>query len=514
MLDRCTNLKHLYQTHAQILVRGIIGHDDVLLSSFLVRCFSLGSPDYGLAVFTRESNPSVYLCNTMIKSLSDHGCPEEALFLYNRIRGVGQSPDSYSVPFALAAVMRIPAADVGEQIHCQSIGIGLSSDVHVATALVKMYGSLGCVGRAREVFDELSGSGYAALWNAMVTGYAKAGDVSMMRDLFERMPERDVISWTAVVTGYAQLGRPSEAIKVFRRMLGEGIEPDQVVMLAAMSACSQLGAATLGNWICCFVNRHRLKKSISFQNAVIDMYAKTGNIAKATEVFDTMKSRSVVSWTTMISGLAFHAKGGEALKVFSRMQREKIQPNKITFIAVLSACSHSGLYELGRGFLNAMRSKYGIEPEIEHYGCIVDLLGRGGYLQEAQGVVKSMPLEANAAIWGSLLHAASIYDDLKLGKKTLHHLTKLEPWNSGNYAILSNVLAHSGRWDDSGRLRKVMKEAGIYKIPGRSSIELNDEVHEFSADDQSHSSADSIYKVLGIMDWDSRIDRWERGAAV
>ncbi|KAL3719713.1 hypothetical protein ACJRO7_004659 [Eucalyptus globulus] len=504
LLRRCGDLKRLRGTHGFMVPRGL-DRDNVLLGHFIGRCFSLGLSDYAMAVFARSARPDVYLYNAVIRALPDAGSAEMAVRLFGGIRASGLRPDSYSLPFALRAAVRLSAVGIGRQIHGQSVGIGLDSDAHVATALVRMYCSGGCISDARKVFDGLS-SGSAALWNAMIAGYAKAGCLESARELFERMPERNLITWTAVIGGYAQWNRPGEAIEVFKRMLLEGIEPDEVSMLAALSACAQLGALALGEWIDSYIDRHGLNRTVQLNNALIDTFAKSGNIRKARQVFEGMMERTVVSWTTMIAGLAVHGMGREALEMFSGMERAKIKPNEITFTAVLSACSHSGMVKLGRGFFTVMHSRYGIDPKIEQYGCMVDLLGRGGYLQEAEQLVKSMPFEANAAIWGSLLAASNVYGDPDLGEQALQHLMRLEPENSGNFSLLSNTYAGLGRWNESGSIRKTMRAIGTEKMPGKSSIELNNKVHEFAAEDLSNHPADVINEVLCTIDGQMRAE--------
>ncbi|KAF8035343.1 hypothetical protein BT93_C1389 [Corymbia citriodora subsp. variegata] len=504
LLRRCGDLKRLCQTHGFMVPRGL-DRDNVLLGHFIGRCFSLGLPDYAMAVFARNPRPDLHLYNGVIRALPDAGSAERAVRLFDGIRASGLRPDSYSLPFALRAAIRLSAIGVGRQIHCESVVIGLESDAHVATALVRMYCSCGCISDARKLFDALN-SGPAALWDAMIAGYAKAGCLESARELFERMPERNLISWTALIGGYAQWNRPSEAIEVFKRMLLEGVEPDEVSMLAVLSACAQLGTLALGEWIDSYIDRRGLNRTVQLNNALIDMFAKSGNIRKALRVFEGMMERSVVSWTTMIAGLAIHGMGREALQMFSRMERGRIKPNEITFTAVLSACSHSGMVKLGRGFFTAMPSRYGIKPRIEQYGCMVDLLGRSGHLQEAERLVNSMPFEVNATIWGSLLAASNIYGDPDLGEQALQHLMRLEPENSGNFSLLSNIYAGLGRWNESGSIRKVMRTIGTEKMPGKSSIELNDQVHEFAAEDLANHPVDVINEVLRTINGLMRAD--------
>lgn len=333
-------------------------------------------------------------------------------------------------------------------------------------------------------------------WNVMIAGYVKAGDLVCARELFDVMPERNVVSWTTVIGAYVQMKQPEDAIEVFQRMQVEGIEPDGVALLPVLSACGDLAAVDLGEWVHKSVVRRGLYREIPLMNAIIDMYVKCGCVEKALEVFEGMEQRSVISWTTLIAGFALHGLGLQAVEMFRRMERENVPPNDVTFLAILSACSHVGLTELGRWYFNIMVSQYRIKPRIEHYGCMVDLLGRAGCLKEAQDLVQGMPFKANAAIWGALLAAARTHGDADLGEQALLHLIELEPHNSGNYILLSNIYAEQERWDDVSKLRKAMKERGLRNVPGASSIEVDGMVHEFTSRDGSHPCLHNICEIL------------------
>ncbi|GJU76029.1 pentatricopeptide repeat-containing protein [Tanacetum coccineum] len=329
-----------------------------------------------------------------------------------------------------------------------------------------MYASFGCVKDARKVFDGMCVRD-VAVWNAIVSGYCKVGEFEKARELFEVMEERNVVSWTALIAGYAQGNR--------------------------------LGALELGEWVHGYINEYNLRKSMSLNNALIDMYAKSGNIKKAMEVFENMKDRCVITWTTVIAGLALHGFGKEALEIFSIMEKSHVKPNDVTLIAVLSACSHSGLVKSGRWYFNNLLSKYRIKPRIEHYGCMIDLLGRAGCLSEAQELLKQMPFEPNAAIWGSLLAASRLYGNVELGENALERLVKLEPNNSGNFSLLSNIYAAEGHWSESGSIRKSMRDNGVKKISGVSCIELNSRVHEFVSGNGSHPLPERLFEVLSLL---------------
>ncbi|KAL0926904.1 hypothetical protein M5K25_003157 [Dendrobium thyrsiflorum] len=495
LLNQCSTFNHISQAHTFMLSRGL-DQDKLLLSKFIHVCSSLGFKDYAFTLFKLNQSPDLHLYNTMIRSLSQSDSAGDAINLFNNIQFAGFRPNTYSFPFVLKAAAHLSNVEVGREVHGQVVRLGFEYDIHVSTGLVHMYSACRCVIDARLLFDEIPQRD-VVLWNAMVAGYAKVGDADSARDLFGKMPERNLISWTSVIAGYAQMNRADEAIVFFRRMqVEDGIEPDEVALLSTLSACAQLGALDLGEWIHSFIDKHGLHKTIPLKNALIDMYAKAGNIWKAFEVFENMKSKNVVSWTTMIAGFALHGLGREALQLFNQMENEGMKPNDITFIAILSACSHIGDVDLGKRYFSCMKSCYNIEPQIEHYGCMIDILGRAGCLREARDEVREMPFKPNAAIWGSLLSASRISGDVEVGEEALRHLIEVEPENSGNYSILSNIYAAHGKWHDVGKLRKVMKDWGVAKVPGGSSIELDGKVHEFTSRDGLHPSFQKIYEVL------------------
>ncbi|KAJ6704619.1 PENTATRICOPEPTIDE REPEAT-CONTAINING PROTEIN [Salix purpurea] len=415
LIAHSSHLKHIHQTHAFMLLRAF-DTDNLHLSRFINACSSLGFYSYAYSLFTSITHaPDIYLYNNIIKALSSSPThPKASIFLYNNIQPASLRPDSYSFPFVLKAVTRFSSIQTGRQLHSQSIRFGLHSNLHVLTAFVQMYASFGsgCISDARKLFDGMSIS---------------SGDAN----------------------------RPHDAIALFRRMQLENVEPDEIAMLVALTACARLGALELGEWVRHYIDRlGLLTKNIPLNNALIDMYAKSGDIKSALQVFENLNHKTIITWTTMIAGLALHGLGTEALEMFSRMERARVKPNFITFTAILSACSHVGLVQTGRWYFNRMISRYGIEPKIEHYGCMIDLLGRAGHLKEAQKLLAQMPFKPNAVIWGSLLAACNIHGDPELGELALQHLLELEPDNSGNYALLSNIYASRGRWNESRVVRK------------------------------------------------------------
>jgi len=497
------NLKTLKQSHCYMIITGL-NRDNLNVAKFIEACSNAGHLRYAYSVFTHQPCPNTYLHNTMIRALSlldEPNAHSIAITVYRKFWALCAKPDTFTFPFVLKIAVRVSDVWFGRQIHGQVVVFGFDSSVHVVTGLIQMYFSCGGLGDARKVFDEMLVKD-VNVWNALLAGYGKVGEMDEARSLLEMMPcwVRNEVSWTCVISGYAKSGRASEAIEVFQRMLMENVEPDEVTLLAVLSACADIGSLELGERICSYVDHRGMNRAVSLNNAVIDMYAKSGNITKALDVFECVNERNVVTWTTIIAGLATHGHGAEALAMFNRMVKAGVRPNDVTFIAILSACSHVGWVDLGKRLFNSMRSKYGIHPNIEHYGCMIDLLGRAGKLREADEVIKSMPFKANAAIWGSLLAASNVHHDLELGERALSELIKLEPNNSGNYMLLANLYSNLGRWDESRMMRNMMKGIGVKKMAGESSIEVENRVYKFISGDLTHPQVERIHEILQEMD--------------
>ncbi|KAJ8574005.1 hypothetical protein K7X08_010516 [Anisodus acutangulus] len=510
LLKKCCNENHIYQTHG-FMVHRALDQDNFILSQYFHTCSALGFVNYAYSIFTSKPNPSIYLYNTFISILSrQQHLSKDAIFLYKQARAIGLYHDTYSIPFVLNAVTYLITF---RQIHCEAILSGLNNDVHVATSVVRGYSNFGCISDARKVFDEMPNR-HLGLWNAMIAGYVKASDMDTAKYLFDDMREKNVVSWTTMIAGYAQGNQFSQAIGAFQKMMSVevGAKPDEVTMLAVLSACAHLGENELGEWIHSYIIKHRLRRTVSLNNTLIDMYAKSGNVKKAVEVFESMETRSVVTWSTVISALAVNGYGREALNMFSRMEMVGIRPNSVTLIAVLCACSHAGLVEEGRLYFKTMEEKHGISPDIRHYGCMVDLLGRAGHLDEAANMVKTMPFEANAVIWGSLLAAARKQGHVELGEEALQHLTEVEPHNSGNYSLVSNTYAALGRWNEARVARTIMRDTGVKKLPGGSFIKVKNRVYYFYSGDRSHSQCENIFRVLSQLNRVSKTvlhEHWE-----
>ncbi|XP_061361435.1 pentatricopeptide repeat-containing protein At5g48910-like [Gastrolobium bilobum] len=308
---------------------------------------------------------------------------------------------------------------------------------------------------AHVVKQGLSGDGH--IKSAGIQMYASFGFVGEARKLLHESGDTDVICWSAMIDGYLKCGEVEAATELF------GCMPDKNV----------------GTW-----------------NTMISGLARCGMIEKASALFNDMKVKEVSTWNAMIGGFSIHGQAEDAIELFTKMQEEKLKPNGITFVGVLNACAHAGMVERGLALLNSMKTVYGIEPEMEHFGCVVDLLGRAGLMEEAEKFIESMPVKPNAAVWGALLNACRIHGNVELGERVGWILLDMEPQNSGRYVLLSNIYAKAGRWDDVTRVRKLMKERGIKTVPGTSVMDIGGTIHEFKMGDGSHPQMKEIYLML------------------
>lgn len=375
------------------------------------------------------------------------------------------------------------------------VKLGFGSDVYVTTGLVDVYARGGDIRSARKVFDNMPEKSLVSL-TAMITCYAKHGELQLARALFDGMEERDAICWNVMIDGYAQHGMPTEALVLFQKILTAKVRPNEATFLAALSACGQIGALESGRWLHAHIENQGIQVNARLGTALIDMYSKCGSLEDAKLVFDRITDRDVVAWNSMIVGYAMHGFVNYAMNLFDEMQRMGLQPTDITFIGVLSACAHSGLVNEGRRLFNAMKDVYGIEPKIEHYGCMVNLLGRAGHLQEAYELVKNMKMDTDPVLWGALLGGCRLHGNIALGKEIAEFVSSHNLVNSGTYVLLSNLYAAEGNWDGVAWVRGLMKESGVQKESGCSSIEVNNKVHEFLAGDLRHPKSKEIYKML------------------
>ncbi|KAF8021312.1 hypothetical protein BT93_G1676 [Corymbia citriodora subsp. variegata] len=513
---------------------------------------------YAHNVFDRILDPNVTLWNAIFRGCSQNELNREVVLLFSRMRSMGVMPNCFTFPVVLKSCGKINALTEGQEVHCFVIKSGFKENPFVGTTLIEMYSSGGEAGPAYKVFGEmiernvvawtsmvngylLSGdvvsarrlfdlaperdivlwntmiSGYietgdmvAALrlfdampdqdvmsWNTMLNGYANNGDLNACEVMFDEMPERNIFSWNGLIGGYACSGNFLQVLSTFKRMLIEGtVSPNDATLVTVLSACARLGALDLGKWVHVYAESHGYGGNTYVVNALIDMYAKCGTVKDALNVFINLCAKDLISWNTIINGLAIHGSGADALSLFKQMKCTRIKPDGITFIGILCACTHMGMVADGFSYFQSMIDDYSLVPQMEHYGCMVDLLARAGLLVQAVEFVDRMPIKADAVIWATLLGACRLHKNVDLAEIALHQLSELEPGNPANYVMLSNIYGENGKWKDVARLKAAMKDTGHRKLPGCSLIEVNDDIVEFYSLDERHPDSDEIYEAL------------------
>ncbi|TYI14011.1 hypothetical protein ES332_A08G097800v1 [Gossypium tomentosum] len=387
-----------------------------------------------------------------------------ALSLYKNMLQTGFLPNNYTFSFVLRACT--DKSPVGLASHAQVIKMGWES--------YDLYANRSSMEAARKLFD-VSTCRDVITWTALINGYVKFGQVEFARELFDQMPERNEVSWSAMITGYVHMGMFREALELFNDMQLTGLRPNHAGIVGALTACSYLGSLDHGRWIHAYVDRNGMELDRVLGIALVDMYAKCGCIEIACSVFEKMPDKDVFAFTSLISGLANHGQSADAIQF---------------------ACSRMGLVDEGLRIFNCMSVVYGIEPGVQHYGCMVDLLGRAGLLEEAKRLVREMPMEPDSYVLGALLNSCRVHGDVELGKETVESLVERGLDHGGVHVLLSNMYASSNQWDWVVKVRKEMGAKKVRKVPGCSSIEIDGSVSEFIAGDMSYLRVEDVMLVL------------------
>ncbi|KVH92284.1 Pentatricopeptide repeat-containing protein [Cynara cardunculus var. scolymus] len=402
--------------------------------------------------------------NKIIKKQVVEGNTKEAFLTYRCMQETGTVvPDNFTFPVLLKAVSNLSYGRIGLALHAQIVKTGFDNHLLVQTSLLNMYSSVQRIDEARKVFDGMQDKDLVA-WNSMLDAYVSIQKMDFATQLFRTMPQRDLLSYNIMVSGYSKIAENTTS-------------PDHLTITTSLSACAQLGLLEKGRQIHVYAQDSRLVSSPHVTTSLIDMYAKCGCVESFLTVFYKSKVRDVYCWNALISGLALHGYGVAALKVYDEML-QSTNPDDITFIALLSACSHSGLIEEGQTLFDSMEIDHGVARKMEHYGCLVDLLGRAGFLESAYTIIATMPFRAGKSVLGALLGACVNYRDLEIGEKVVKILVNDGFLNDGDYMMVSNLYASCDRWDDANCWRAMMNNSGIVKAAGSSSIEVANKMHK------------------------------------
>lgn len=497
----------------------------------------------------------------MIRGFVDHGFYDRAIFTYWEMLHLGICPDNFTFPFVIKACGCVCDFELGVKLHQHVLERGYVTDVFVGNSLVAMYGKCGRFEVARRVFEKIPEKNVVS-WSSMIGAYAQNGCFEdglslfarmldegirpnraallnamacvyrdndadeiyrVVRDnkldldrsvqnaamqmyarcrridiaggFFDRICNKDLVSWASMIEAYVQSDLPLAALELFKRMIVQRVHPDAVTLLSVIHACSSIASFQQARFIHGLIERSFFRNQLELQTAVVDLYVKCGSLIYARKVFDKIQERNIISWSTMISGYGIHGCAGEALKLFDQMKAE-VKPDHITFLSVLSACSHSGLIEEGWECFNSMTRDFNVRPGPEHYACMVDILGRAGKLNDALDFIERMPIIPDAGVWGALLGACRIHSNIELAEVAAKHLFELDAENPGRYVLMSNIYASSGKQKHADEIRDLMKLRGVRKTAGHTIIEIKNKVYTFVAGDKSHHQSDLIFGEL------------------
>ncbi|KAL2344144.1 hypothetical protein Fmac_005429 [Flemingia macrophylla] len=478
--------------------------DTVTVSSVLPVCAQLNDVVSGvlihLYVIKHGLESDVFVCNALINMYSKFGRLQDAQMVFDAMK----VRDLVSWNSVIAAYEQNNEPVTALEFFKGMQFVGTQPDFLTVVSLASIFGQLSdwLIGRAVHGFVIRRGwlEEDVVIGNALVNMYAKLGSIDSAHVVFEQLPVRDVISWNTLITGYAQNGLASEAIDAYN-MMGEcrTIVPNQGTWVSILPAYSHVGALQQGMKIHGRLIKNCAYLDVFVATCLIDMYGKCGRLEDAMSLFYEIPRETSVPWNAIISSLGIHGHGEEALQLFKDMLSEGVKADHITFISLLSACSHSGLVDEGQWCFDMMQKEYGIKPNLKHYGCMVDLFGRAGNLEKAYDLVSNMPVQADASIWGALLAACRIHGNAELGTFASDRLLKVDSENVGYYVLISNIYANVGKWEGVVKVRSLARDRGLRKTPGWSSVVIGNVVEVFYAGNQTHPQCTEIYKELRVL---------------
>lgn len=466
-VSRSENLEFCKQIHCYI-VRHNIPLDIFLMSALIDAYFKCRGVSMAQKIFSQCDSVDVVVFTAMISGYLHNGLYIDALEIFRWLVKVKMSPNEITLVSILPVISGLLALKLGRELH----GFIFKKD-----------------------FDKRCNIGCA-----VIDMYAKCGRMDFAYEIFGRLSKKDIVSWNSMITRCAQSDNPSAAIDIFRQMGLSGIGFDCVSISAALSACANLPSESFGKAIHGFMIKHSLASDVYSESTLIDMYAKCGNLNSAMNVFETMKEKNIVSWNSIIAAYGNHGRLKDSLCLFREMvEKCGICPDQITFLEIISSCCHIGDVDEGVRFFRSMTEDYGIQPQQEHYACVVDLFGRAGRLNEAYETIKNMPFSPDAGVWGTLLGACRLHKNIDLAKVASSRLMDLDSRNSGYYVLISNAHANAGEWGSVTKVRSLMKERGVQKVPGFSWIEINKISHLFVSGDGNHPESSQINSLLNLL---------------
>lgn len=459
----CKNVSEVGKIHAQAIVNGFL--QELTVANKLLYIYSqFRAIADAETLFDEMSVKDPVSWSVMVGGFAKTNDFVNSLRVFREILRSSLNLDNYTLPIMIRVCREKRDVVVGRLIHKVALKSGMDLDCYVCAALVDMYAKCGEIGDACKLFDE--------------------------------MPKRDLVTWTVMIGACADSGKPDESWVLFERMRNEGIVPDRAAVVTIVNACAKLGALHKAVILHDYIRLMNFPVGVVLGTALIDMHAKCGNLDAAREMFDSMKERNVISWSAMIAAYGYHGKATKALELFDVMVGDgRLPPNEITFISLLNACSHAGFVKEGLEIFDLM-TKYGVRPNVKHYTCMIDLLGRAGRLTEASEMIETMSIQKDETLWGSFLGACRIHKNVEMAEKAAMFLLELQPQNPGHYILLSNIYANDGKWEEVAKVRNLMNQRGLKKVPGYTWIEANNRTHRFKVGDRTHPKSKEIYDAL------------------
>ena len=408
---------------------------------------------------------NIIMLNTMAGGYLRTGNYKGALELLYQMRKRGSHLDSVAMLIGLGACSHIGDVKLGKVIHGFAI---------------------------RSCFSEVD-----TVKNALITMYARCKDLRHAYLVFQSMEAKSLITWNSIISGCCHMDRSEEASFLLREMLLSGIEPNYVTIASVLPLCARVANLQHGKEFHCYMTRRELFKDyLLLWNALVDMYARSGKVLEARRVFDMLDEKDKMTYTSMIAGYGMQGEGRAALELFKEMNDSHIKPDHITMIAVLSACSHSGLVTQGQLLFEKMRILYGLTPHVEHFACMADLFGRAGLLYKAKEIIRNMPYRPTHAMWATLIGACRIHRNTEIGEWAAEKLLEMKPENPGYYVLIANMYAAAGCWHKLAKVRTFMRDLGVRKAPGCAWVDVGSGFSPFLVDDISNARTDEIHPLL------------------
>lgn len=485
-----------------LLRKSGLGFDEVSLSGALGACAVIkghfeGLQLHGLAVKSRLAS-NICVANAVLDMYGKCGCLFEASCVFDEM----VRRDAVSWNAIIAANEQNNKGEETLQVFVSMLRSRMEPDQFTYGSVLKACAAHQALSHGMEIHGRIIKSGMGLdlfVGGALVDMYCKCAMIEEAEKIHNRTDEQTMVSWNAIISGFSQQKQNEDAQRFFSQMLEMGVKPDSFTYAAVLDTCANLATVGLGMQIHSQIIKQELLSDVYISSTLVDMYSKCGNMQDSRLMFEKSRKRDSVTWNAMICGYAHHGLGEDAIKVFEDMQLENVKPNHATFVSVLRACAHIGNAEKGLHYFHLMQSDYNLAPKLEHYSCMVDIVGRSGQLNEALRLIQEMPFEADTVIWRTMLCICKLHGDVEVAEKAARNLLQLDPQDSAAYVLLSNIYADSGMWGEMSNMRRAMKSHKLKKEPGCSWIEVKDEVHAFLVGDKAHPRCIEIYEKLHLL---------------